>query len=248
MNLYSKITLILVSVCAFLFPADANAQEPFKRGIEQHKFIPKGQIVAGFNASFSQSNQSNYQFLIIEGVSGNTYSMKVSPMVCYIFKDNLGLGGRFVYSRSRTKLDNAKIVIDSETDYDIENLYNINQRFSTMAIFRNYISLGNSKRFGLCAEVQLEFGTGTSKITNGKGDDFTGTYIRDYSVDLGLAPGLIMFLNNYSAIELNVGVLGFGYSHKKMTTDQVHVSNLKTKSANFRINLFSISIGVAFYL
>lgn len=117
-----------------------------------------------------------------------------------------------------------------------------------MAVFRNYMSIGNTKRFGLFAELQLEYGYGESKLTNGKGRDFTGTYRRDYSFDIGLAPGIIMFLSNYSAIELNVGVLGFGYNHSKMTTDRIYISDLKSRNANFHINIFSISFGVAFYL
>ena len=191
---------------------------------------------------------NNYQFLIIEGISGDNYGMKVSPMACYIFKDNMGVGGRFAYSRSRTKMDNVSIVLDSETDYSLENFYNISQKYSTMAVFRNYMSIGNTKRFGLFAELQLEYGYGESKLTNGKGRDFTGTYRRDYSFDIGLAPGIIMFLSNYSAIELNVGVLGFGYNHSKMTTDRIYISDLKSRNANFHINIFSISFGVAFYL
>jgi hypothetical protein len=57
-----------------------------------------------------------------------------------------------------------------------------------------------------------------------------------------------MFLNNYSAVEVNVGVLGYSYTHTKSTTDQIYVANTKTKYANFNINLFSITFGVAFYL
>lgn len=59
---------------------------------------------------------------------------------------------------------------------------------------------------------------------------------------------MVMFLNNYSAIEVNVGVLGFSYTHHRAVTDRVHVANYNTKSANFKINLFSITFGVAFYL
>lgn len=226
----------------------SHAQEHFSRGFEKTSFVPKGQWVTGITANYSQSNQDNYQFLIVEGMSGDTYSFKVSPMVCYIFKDNLGLGGKVAYSRSSTQLDNAKVIIDSETDFSMENLHCISDNYSVMGIFRNYISLGSSKRFGLFNEVQLEVGTGTSKITNGKGTDFTGNFERNYSINVGMAPGVIMFLNNYSAIEVNVGVLGFNYTHTKQTTDQVHISERKSKSANFKINLFSISIGVAFYL
>ena len=57
-----------------------------------------------------------------------------------------------------------------------------------------------------------------------------------------------MFLNNYSAIEVNVGVLGFSLRDTKTITDRIYVAHRKSKSANFRINLFSITFGVAFYL
>ncbi len=225
-----------------------NAQEPFKRGLEQVRFVPKGQWITGVSVNYSQSDQDNYQFLIVEDISGDTYSFKVSPMLMYCFKDNLAAGGRFGYSRSQTKLESGNVVLDSETNYDVDNLFSVSHNFYGTALFRNYISLGRSMRFGFFNEVQMQFGSGESKICNGSGDDLTGTFERNYSLDVGLAPGMIMFLSNYSAIEVNVGVLGFSYNHTKSTTDQIYVSNRDTKSANFKINLFSISFGVVFYL
>ncbi len=53
---------------------------------------------------------------------------------------------------------------------------------------------------------------------------------------------------NYSAIEVNVGVLGFTYTHTDSTTDQIYDARRDGKAANFKINLFSIMFGVAFYL
>lgn len=228
--------------------ACAWAQVEFKRGLEQVSFIPKGQWITGVSVSFSQSNQKNYQFLIIENIAGDTYKYKVSPMLLYCFQDDMAAGGKFTYSRTRTRLDNATVVIDSETDYSIENLYNISHNYSAMAAFRNYFSLGRSRRFGFFNEVQLQFGGGESKICNGRGENLTGTFERTWDVNVGLAPGLIMFLNNYSAIEVNVGVLGFSYTHTKAVTDQIYDANRNSKTANFKINLFSIMFGVAFYL
>jgi hypothetical protein len=244
---------MIKKVVTFLFVAvmsvfGLSAQVEFKRGLEQISFIPKGQWITGVSVSFSQSNQKNYQFLIVESINGDTYTFKVSPMLLYCFQDNLAAGGKFAYTRSRTRLDNATVVIDSETDYNVENLYSISQNYSAMAVFRNYISFGRSRRFGLFNEVQLQIGGGESKIANGRGKDLTGTFERSWDVNVGLAPGLIMFLNNYSAIEVNVGVLGFSYNHTKAVTDQIYDASRYGKSARFKINLFSITFGVAFYL
>lgn len=243
-----RIGLIIVFIGVLCLPARLYAQKQFKREIEQVSFVPKGQWLTGVSVSYSHSSQDNYQFLIIEGIDGDTYSYKVSPMAMYCFRDNLAAGMRLSYQRQRTHLDNADVVLASDTQYNIENLYSISHKFYATAAFRNYISFGTSKRFGMFNEVQMQFGAGESKLCNGMGDDLTGTFGRSFSFDIGLAPGLVMFLNNYSAIEVNVGVLGFSYDHTRMVTDQVYVSHYTSKSANFKINLFSITFGVTFYL
>lgn len=226
----------------------ADSVQEFTRGIEQISFVPKGQWITGVSVNYSQSHQKNYQFLIAENIYGDTYSFKVSPLLMFAFKDNLAAGGRFAYQRQRTRLDNANIKIDSETSYDVSNLFAISHTYSAMGAFRNYISFGSSTRFGMFNEVQLSFSGGQSKVCNGVGEDLTGTFQHTFSFDIGVAPGVIMFLNNYSAIEVNVGVLGFGYSKSKATTDQIYIANTHNSSARFSINLFSITFGAVFYL
>lgn len=247
------IKLLHIRFLAFLLAfvsviSDAVAQQRFTRDIEQISFVPKGQWITGISVGYSQSNQNNYQFLIIENLSGDTYSFKISPMLMFAFKDNLAAGARFAYDRQQTRLDKGSVKIDSETNLDIDNLYSISQNYTATGAFRNYISFGKSTRFGMFNEVQLSLGGGQSKLTSGTGSDFTGTYQRNFNLDIGVAPGLIMFLNNYSAIEVNVGVLGFSYHDTKATTDQIYVARQKTQFANFKVNLFSIMFGVAFYL
>lgn len=233
-------------MCASVVPA--GAQVEFKRGLEQISFVPKGQWITGVSVSFSQSNQSKYQFLIIENIGGDSYTFKVSPMLMYCFQDNMAAGGKFGYTRTRTRLDNATVKIDSETDFDVENLYSISHNYSVTGAFRNYVSLGRSRRFAFFNEVQLQVGGGQSKIASGRGSDFSGTFQNSWNVSVGLAPGMVMFLNNYSAIEVNVGVLGFSYNHTSATTDRIYDASYDSKEARFKINLFSITFGVSFYL
>lgn len=227
---------------------EADSIEEFRRDIESVVFVPKGQWVAGVSVSYTQSNQNNYQFLILENLSGDTYTFKISPMVCFVFKNDMGVGGKFAYSRTLTKLESADVVLDSETSYSADHLYSLSHSYSGMAILRNYFSLGRSKRFGFFSEVQLQLGGGQSKITTGSGADLTGTYMRNFNLHVGVSPGLAVFLNNYTALEVNVGVLGFSYNYNKQIKDQIYISNLKTKFANFKVNLFSITFGCAFYL
>ncbi|MBD5254993.1 MAG: hypothetical protein HDS53_02800 [Barnesiella sp.] len=247
-----KSMLSLLAVAALAAPSAAG-QEHFKRDLQQISFIPKGQWIAGVSVGYSMSDQNNYQFFVFEKVKGDTYSFKVTPMALYSFKDNMAAGLKFGYERSRSELDDGSFILDSETHFDADNVYSIRSNYFATAAYRNYISLGDSRRFGFFNELQLTLGGGQSKFSNYTGGTeanrhLEGTYERNFSLNVGLTPGLIMFLNNYSAIEVSIGVLGFGYTHTKSVTNQVLMSHRNSKHANFKINLFSVQFGMAFYL
>lgn len=240
-----KIITLLMFLC---LGVAAQGQEHFSRNIEQTVFVPKGQWVTGVSASYGQNKFDNYQYLVAENINGDNYTFKVSPMVCYIFKDDLGVGGRFSYSRTRTKMNSADFVISSDNSFGVDNLYAITQSYNATVMLRNYMSLGKSKRFGLVNEIALRYGLSESKLSSGSGSSFSGSFMRTNSIGIGVSPGVLMFLTNYSALEVNVGVLELGYSKMRQTNNQVQVANTSQKNANFKINLFSISFGVVFYL
>lgn len=243
----TTILLILLTVLFRSGCLKANAEE-FEPDFESVCFVPKGQWIAGVSVSYSQSTQNNYQFLVLENVNGDTYNFKVSPMVMFTFKNDMAAGGKFGYNRQLTKLETADIVLDSETSFDVDHLYRLSHSYYGMAILRNYFSLGKSKRFAIFTETQFEVGGGQAKLMSGLGENLSGNYEESWNIGLGLAPGMSVFLNNFAALEVNIGVLGLEYQHIKTITDQIYDANIKARSANFKINLFSISFGVAFYL
>ena len=241
------LTLIVFLLTAGTAPTFADDQD-FSPDFESVVFVPKGQWITGVSVSYSQSNQKNYQFLVLQGVTGDTYSFKLSPMLLYAFKNDIAAGGKFGYNRSLTKLESAEIALDPDMGFDFDHLYRLSHSYHGRAVLRNYFSLGKTKRFGLFTEVQLDLGGGQSKLMTGLGEDLTGNYERNFNLGIGVAPGMSIFLNNFSALEVNVGVLGFDYNHTKTITDQIYVANRNTKSAIFKVNLFSITFGVTFYL
>ena len=231
----------------FIWGITTQAQE-FKRNIEPRTFVPKGQWIVGSSVSYSEHNEQNYQFLIVDGFNSDGYTFKVSPMFCYALKDNLAAGGRFSYGRTLTKLDGVTLNLDDDTNFDVNDLYQLKHSYSAAAVLRNYIPLGNSKRFALYSETFFEVGGSQSKVANGRGENLTGTYSKSIDVSFGVTPGLVAFINNYTAVEVSVGVLGVDFAKKRQVTNQVEVSQQHSTSANFRINLFSIGLGIAFYL
>lgn len=227
----------------------AHAQR-FDRGIEVNStvFVPKGQWIVGGNISYSTHDNENYKFLVIENINSTGYNFKVSPMFAYAIKDNMALGLRGGYNRQLLKVNNADMNLGEDMNLGVSDYYSLKHTSTGSLIYRNYITLGKSKRFALFNEMQLTYGYGQAKLVDSSGAAVTGTYETTHDIAIGCSPGLVAFINNSTAVEVNVGVLGFNYSQTKQVTDQVYVGYRKASQMNFKINIFSIALGIAFYL
>ena len=56
------------------------------------------------------------------------------------------------------------------------------------------------------------------------------------------------FITDRSAVEVSVGVMGFSFKWIDQKTNQIEEGHQRVSSGNFKINLFSINIGMTFYL
>ena len=212
-------------------------------------FVPKGQWVFGGTASYSTHTNEGYQFLIVEGIDSKGYTVRVSPMIAYALTDNMALGGRFIYSRTLLELDKAELQLGdegSDTDLKANNYYSLRHNYSVAAIWRQYIPLGRNKRFALFNETQLSVGGTQARFTNDS--PVKGTYETGYTLSLGISPGIVAFATNNMAVEVNVGVMGISYTHTKQVHNQVTVGKRNTSMMNFKVNIFSIGLGMACYL
>ncbi|MCD8193988.1 MAG: hypothetical protein LUD74_05480 [Tannerellaceae bacterium] len=58
---------------------------------------------------------------------------------------------------------------------------------------------------------------------------------------------MVAFVNNFAAVEVSLDVLGLDLKWYEQTINQVEQGKMRTSSANFKINLFSINLGMTFY-
>ncbi len=212
-------------------------------------FVPKGQWIFGGTASYSTHSNESYRFLIVEGINSKGHNVKVSPMIAYAFRDNMALGARFIYSRTYLKMDSAEMQWGDEesgTQIQVKDYYALRHSYQVAATWRQYIPIGRSRRFALFNEMQLACGGVQAKFANDS--PVKGTYETGYTFSLGMSPGIVAFATNNMAVEVNVGVMGITYTNTKQVHNQVTVGRRKTSMMNFKVNIFSIGLGVAFYL
>ena len=238
----------LLYICMLLCLPLAGMAQKKQKDIPANVFVPKGQWITGANVSYSEHTEKHYNFLILDDFNSDGYKFKFSPMVSYAIRDNMTLGGRFSFGRSLTRFEDLGLGLGDGLNFTFDDTYQLKNSYTVMGIMRNYINLGTSKRFALFAETQLKFGGSKSKLVTSDGNELTGTYTSSVDLGIGVMPGIVAFVNNFTAVEVSVGVLGVDLSRTKHKTDQIYTGEQSSTSANFRIKLFSIGLGIAFYL
>ncbi len=212
-------------------------------------FVPKGYWVVGSTLSYSTHLNDDYNFLLIEDIASEGYSVKVSPMVSYTVKDNITVGARLEYGRMLLRVDNARLSVgssDTGINVTINDIYAITQSYNIMAISRQYIPLGNNKRFAIFNEIRLGVGGSHSKYAFDS--PVQGTFATSIDASLNMVPGIVAFATNSIAFEVTVGALGLSYSHVDQLQNQVYEGSTDSSAMSFKINIFSVGLGVSFYL
>lgn len=222
--------------------------ERIDRGIMQAVFIPKGQWLAGGTISYSEHEENNLNFLVIKNVEALGYTFNVSPYVGYFFKDNMAAGLRFGYNRTYLDMANFELNLGEDFNINLKDLYYLEHEYQVSGFLRTYMPIGKSKIFGLFNELRLTYAYGVGKNSTGSNTEYDGTYEQAHNLQIGIAPGMSAFVTNWSAVEVSVGVMGYNFKWKNQKTNQIETGTRRTSSGNFKINLFSINIGMTFYL
>jgi hypothetical protein len=163
-----------------------------------------------------------------------------------MFKDNMGAGIRFSYGRSMLDLESADLSV-AQITMSARDCYQIQHKFNAYAVYRAYIPFGNSKRVAMFADLLFGGSYKQGKTFNAGGEYVVGTYSQNYSLELAVEPGLVAFLTDRLAVELNVGIFGINYSWTNQLRNQVTAGHSDSTSAGFMVNLLSLGVGLSYY-
>ena len=135
---------------------------------------------------------------------------------------------------------------DTGIELKVDSYYALKHLYEGSLFWRQYIPFGDNKRFALFSEVQLILGGSQAKFA--ADTPVRGTYETGFTCALSVTPGLVAFVTNAMALELNVGVMGITYESVKQIHNQVAVGRRSGSMMSFKVNLLSIGLGMAFYL
>lgn len=242
-----KLKAVILSLL-LLGTFSAGAQK-YDRGYEtvpSKPFVKKGTFIMGGNARFSQHANDDYSFLVINNINSTGISAGGSLQMLCTFRDNMAVGIKADYDRSILDLTSADLAV-AQIEMNAADCYQIQHKAGGYGVFRAYIPFGRSKRVAMFADLQLGGSFKQAIAYNAGGDYVVGTFNESYSLKLGVDPGLVAFLTDRFALQMNVGVFGVQYSWTNQIHNQVDNGNYDSTSAGFMVNLLALGIGISYY-
>lgn len=220
-------------------------------------FIPKGMWMCGATVNYREWENENQNLLVLKNLNMEGHVFAVSPYVGYFVAKNLAVGLRYTYSRNYFFLGDLDVNLGEDLNINLEDLYYLEHKHEASIFMRNYMPLFGSKILGAFAEVRATYSHANGKNSTGRREGETntldGTYETVNKIQLGVTPGLCIFVTNFAAVETSIGVLGVDYrwsSFKNVHPNSTEYEYGKNHSggANFKFNIFTVNIGMTFYL
>lgn len=221
----------------------------YDRGLFNFLIIPKGQWSFGLTASYGEFDTDDIQVLSILknfDLKVKTYSLK--PSISYFFRSNQSIGIKFNYTHSAVDLNNMTFDFDDDLNFSLRDVSYYYQSYSASINYRNYIGLGPEKRFAIFNEVDLGFGSGSSRFKRLYNSEPRDTRTNITTASLNFSPGLCIFIMDYISFNVSFGVFGLQMTHERQTTNGIDEGSRFSSGANFKFNIFNINFGMAVHI
>ena len=217
----------------------------YDRGLKNYLFIPKGKWSFGMTASYGELRTEDVQVLsMLKDIDFNGKIFSVKPFLSYFVGHNQSVGLKFDYSRGTGDLGSLGLDFDEDLNFTLRDVSYFQETLTVSTFYRSYVGLDSSGIFGVFNEIDLGFGSGSSRfkrLYNGEPRD-TRTIITQGN--LNFSPGVCVFIQDFVSFNVSFGVFGLYWKKQQQSTDGVDEGSRVTSGANFRFNIFNINFGL----
>ena len=222
------------------------------REIDKIKFAYKGEVVMGLTASYGTLSSDDTDYMIIlDNINASGTVATVKPFLGYFYRDNNCIGIRFGYRHVGGSLNDVRFDLGESNDIstDIPYLDMSSDNYSFGLFHRSYAGLDPKGRFGLFAEFELSFSTGTSDFAYETDGAIRRTYSDNTRVQLMFNPGAAVYIFPNVCATVSFGLGGVKYTSVTQKDEAGNkIGSRKASNMKFKLNIAAINIGMNIHL
>ncbi len=221
----------------------------FDRGLLNHLFIPKGMWQFGLSASYGEFSTADMElFDLISDVDLSAHSFAIRPYLSYFIRNNLSVGMRFGYTETAASINSFKVDIDEDMNFNLHDIGYRSTQYTGAIFLSQYFGITRRGRFGVFNEVELAFSSGNSTFKRPFNSELKETHTTYADARITFSPGLCVFIMKNASLNVSFGAFGFYLRNSKQTVNGVPEGNRLISGANFKINIFNISLGIGIHI
>ncbi len=218
----------------------------YDRGLYNYLFIPRGQWAFGLSASYGEFSSEDIQILsIIKDLDMGIKAYSLKPTISYAIRNNQTVGIKFNFTRMTGNLGSLSFDFSDDMSFNLSDVSYYSQMYSAGFFYRNYVGLGRMKRFGVFNEVDLSFGSGSSRFKRLYDGETRDTHTNITEASLNFSPGLAVFIMDNVAFNVSFGVFGLKLRNEHQWTNGREDGSRFSSGANFKFNIFNINFGMS---
>lgn len=221
----------------------------YDRGLFNLLFIPKGTWHFGLTVSYGEFSVEDLGLLsLVSDINMSARTFNIKPYLNYFIRNNLALGVRFAYTNAKASLDQMKVDIDDDMNFNLKDIGYRAESYTAGVALQQYFGITRRGRFGIFNQIELDFSSGNSDFDRPFNGVLKRTHTTNMEARLTFSPGICVFVLENVSFNVSFGVFGFYIRNERQRVDGVDLGNRFTSGANFKVNLFNLAFGIGIHI
>lgn len=203
----------------------------------------KGNGYVGLAFTVEDRQLQNTQRIFDKVTDGQNTDYEITFKGGYFLWDYVQVGMNVIYGRNKFE---GQLIDQNSDSVSRSSIYSGG---SFVPYLKIYFPVSKNERLSFFLENGAGFGFGSElQRDTRQTDQITKRYTDEFVFSLGLSPGITFFAIENFAFEIQLNnLLGYEYARKSTTTNEIEESVTVTNNVNFRIDLLSLRLGLAYY-
>lgn len=217
------------------------------------KRLTKGTWLLGGTLSAKSNSLSDIDLLVldVEGFDQRAFNVRLEGS--YFYKENVSVGLGLQYGENKVELI-ANLLDNSYT----RNIRNFSRSYGALGFIKNHIPISSNNVFYVTNQTELYYGYKSGPSETYIGEILERNYAVKHSMGVSIRPGILVFLTDDFAFDLNMGILGFSHSKEDVSyqypennppaeSNRKKDSTNKSTDLNLKFDLLKIGFGFSYY-
>jgi hypothetical protein len=236
-----NILFLLLAAPLLFLPSTSIAQSTANVEISPFTSLQKGLAFIGITGGANTRSSQNENLLITNVIDKQKDGFNIQANGGYFLSKTFAIGTALRYDWAKLN----QILEDS--DGVLTFVQEAKSSLGGYFFIKNYIPITPNGRFNLFNVVSIGMNKENKVTENTSNDVLTRYYSVSNTYNLGINPGIQVFIIKGFATEVGVNLAGLSHTYKRTTINEVENTVIKSNDLDLKLNILSLNISFFYF-